>query len=301
MRPTIWLKNNAGEVWNLRPTQPFTEPKSSFLYAIDGTGFETKLTVARVKYDFVVTDEEPKQIDIQGQMYFVSPANMKSFGEFVGDYEQNVRFYYDPEGKIDPHSQMEHPWYKEVRITKLNSGECDKKTGMFVCKMAFTPLSVMWRRDTVIASSTTAVQSNAHVYSFTYPYFYQNEHRLYLAINNTGERIGCKVNITNTGAVSLPKCAWTVTSGNIRQYAQWLENIGLEPHKTLVVDSNPSSQESTVKLNGSAEDVADYQEANPQYINFIELYPGENLIVFDVGTIENVIIEVSYTEQLRVL
>lgn len=45
----------------------------------------------------------------------------------------------------------------------------------------------------------------------------------------------------------------------------------------------------------------DYQEANPQYINFVNLFPGNNLIMFNLETISGVTIEVSYTEQVRAL
>ena len=56
-----------------------------------------------------------------------------------------------------------------------------------------------------------------------------------------------------------------------------------------------------VQYGNDSDDVSDYQEANPQYINFVELYPGNNLIMFNLETIEGVTIEVSYTEEVRVL
>ena len=54
-------------------------------------------------------------------------------------------------------------------------------------------------------------------------------------------------------------------------------------------------------FNNDQTDVQDYQEANPQYINFIDLHPGNNLIMFNLEAINGVTIEVSYTEQVRVL
>lgn len=301
MRPTIWLKNSNGDVWDLRPSNILAQPYASFFKGIDGTGFETKLAVSRVQYDFVVTEETPQQVPIKGKMYFISPVNMRRFGEFMGDYSNTVRLYYDPEGKIDPRSQIDRPWYKTVKITKLSSGEQDTKTGLWICDMVFTPLSIMWRRDTTVASTTSEVIGDPHTYSFIYPYFYQSEQKLYLNILNDGERIGCQIVIKNTGAYALNTLEWVAIAGKKRQYAKWLEDVGLAPGRKLVIDSNPSTQEAAIYYEDEVEDVSDYQEPNPQYINFIDLYAGNNQIVFNLGTIEDVEVEVTYTEQVRVL
>lgn len=301
MRPTLWLKNEAGEIWDLRPAGLLKETYASFFATLDGTGFETKLTFASVKNDFIVTEENPQQVPIKGKMYFRNPQHMKWFGEFIGDYSKTVRLYYDPEGKIDPRSQLDRPWYKLTRITKLSSGEQDKKTGFWICDMVFTPLSVMWRRDTTIASTASLVVGDPHVYPFVYPYFYQSERKLFLNVLNDGERIGCRVSITNKGAHALGTQEWTASNGDTRQYAKWLDGVGLASGRTLVVDSNPTTQEASVQYGENSDDVSDYQEPNPQYINFIELYPGNNQIMFNLGTVDDVEVEVTYTEQVRVL
>ena len=301
MAPTLWLKNENEDVWDLRPASLLSAAYASFFKDLDGTGFETKLSFARVKYDFVVTEETPQQVPIKGTMYFRDPLHMRRFGEFVGDYSKPVRIYYDPEGRIDPRSQIDRPWYKIVRITKLSSGEQDK-SGYWTCAMTFTPLSVMWRRDTTIASTTSLIVGDPHVFPYVYPYFYQSERKLYLGVLNDGERIGCRVSIKNTGASTLERLEWTASSGDIVQYAKWLSGIGLTAGRTLVVDSNPSTQEASVYFGeNSKDDISDYQEANPQFINFIELYPGNNMVVFNLGTVDGVDIDVSYTEQVRVL
>lgn len=302
MQPTIWLKNAAGDIWDLRPAGGLKKVvNGSYLKALDGTGFETKLAFARIKHDFVVTEETPQQVNITGAMYFRNPEHLKRFGEFIGDYSNDVQFFYDPEGKIDPRSQIDRPWYKYVRITKLTNGEQDEKTGYWICKMTFTPLSVMWRRDTTIASTASLVVGSPHVYAYVYPYFYQSESKLYLDILNEGERIGCRVKIKNIQANALTTLEWVCNSGKRRQYAKWLDAIGLASGRTLIVDSSPSSQEATVNYDDNVDDVQDYQEPNPQYINFVELYPGNNQIVFNLGTIEGAEVEVSFTEQVRAL
>lgn len=222
MGPTIWLKNSNEDIWDLRPARGLREEYASYFSTLDGTGFETKLTVSRVKYDFIVTEETPQQVLIKGKMYFRNPLHLRRFGEFMGDYTQTVRLYYDPEGKIDPRSQIDRPWYKTVKITKLSSGEQDAKTGFWICEMTFTPLSVMWRRDTTIASTTSLVVGDPHTYPFIYPYFYQSERKLYLNVLNDGERIGCKVAVTNKGQNALERIEWMATAGSVRQYAKWL-------------------------------------------------------------------------------
>ncbi len=300
MRPTIWLKNDSGDIWNLRPST-MADDYSSFFKDIDGTGFETKLKSTQVQYDYVVTEETPQQVNITGSMYFKSPLNMKRFEEFLGGYENTVRLYYDPEGKIDPRSQLDKPWYKIVRITKMTSGECDVKTGCFICKVTLTPLSVMWRRDTTIVSSTTISEAEGHVYPYVYPYFYANDNKLYVNILNSGERIGCKVEIYNNTGSTISYIEWLSTCGNTRQYARWLDNIGLENGRTLIIDSNPSTQEAIIQYESDETNVVDYQEPNPQYINFIDLYPGNNLIMFNTDLVSGLEIRVTYTEQVRVL
>lgn len=301
MGPTIWLKNDIDDYWDLRPKRGLREEYASYFSTIDGTGFETKLSVTRVKYDFIVTEETPQQVPIKGKMYFRDPLHLRRFGEFMGDYTKTVRLYYDPEGKIDPRSQIDRPWYKEVKITKLESGEQDKKTGFWICAMTFTPLSVMWRRDTTIASTTSTVVGDPHIYPYIYPYFYQSERKLYLNVLNDGERIGCKVTITNRKSTPLETLEWTAVAGNVRQYAKWLAGDGLASRRTLVVDSNPRTQMAVVQHDGEEDDVSDYQEPNPQFINFIDLYPGNNQIVFNLGTVDDVDVTVTYTEQVRAL
>ena len=150
-------------------------------------------------------------------------------------------------------------------------------------------------------SSTTISEAEAHVYPFVYPYFYQNDQKLYVNILNTGERIGCEIKITNNSGSALNYVEWMATNGERRQYAKWLANIGLENGRTLVIDSNPNTQRSVITHNSDQTDVQDYQEANPQYINFVDLFPGNNLIMFNLETISGVTIEVSYTEQVRAL
>jgi hypothetical protein len=297
----MWLKNESGDIWNLRPNNLLKEDYCSFFKALEGAGFETKLNVSRIKYDFIVTEEVPQQVPLKGTMYFRSLAQKKRFSEFCGDFSQTVSFYYDPEGKIQPQSQLSHPWYKVCKITKLSSKEMDTNTGFFICEMQFTPLSAMWRRDTTLASTASFVGGDPHTYPHIYPYFYQTDKRLYLNILNDGERVGCKIKITNNTEHALETLEWIVTSGKYKQYAKWLKSIGLAHGRTLEIDSNPSTQRSVVTYGNNEDDVSDYQEANPQYINFVDIYSGNNQFLFNFGVVEGVQVDVTYTEQVRFL
>ena len=303
MQPTIWLKNEKGEIWDLRPRDFTTVINGCFLQNISGTGFKTKLTCARVDNDFVVTEAAPQQVPITGTALFYNPAHLARFGEFVGGYNKTIKLYYDPNGLIDPYSQIDRPYYKQVCIDEMPSGEQDK-SGMWKVKMSFMPMSAMWRRDTTVASTVSQIIGAPHIYSYTYPYFYQSESKLYIGILNEGERIGCRIEIKNKRvSASLGTLEWVCNSGSTRQYAKWLSSVGLAAGRTLVVDSTRNAQESAVYYDDNRDDVQDYQEANPQYINFIELLSGDNQIVFNLGTTSQSEVEVtvSYVEQVRIL
>ncbi len=304
MQPTLWLKNEKGEIWDLRPRDVMSVVNGCFMQSLSGTGFKTKLTCARVDNDFVVTEEAPQQVPITGTALFYNPGHLARFGEFIGGYTKTVKLFYDPSGAIDPYSQIDRPYYKIVRVEEMPSGEQDK-SGMWKVKISFLPLSAMWRRDTTIASTVSQIIGSPHVYSYTYPYFYQSESKLYVGILNEGERIGCRIEIKNKrSSANLGTLEWVCNSGSVRQYAKWLAGIGLAPGRTLVVDSTRNAQESAVKYGDTgSDDVQDYQEPNPQYINFIELLPGDNQIVFNLGTTDQSEVEVtvSYIEQVRIL
>lgn len=300
MQPTMWLKNENGDIWDLRPRTINGSPYESFFKSLSGLGLKTKKTYARINNDFVQTKDEPQQVDITGTMLFATQAQKQNFNAFVGDFGNTLQFYYDPEGKIDPHSQMDRPWYKYVHITQMDSEE-QTTMGLFECKMNFTPLCAMWRRDRRMASTVSTPVGEPHVIPFVYPYFYQSERKLYLNIYNEGEKIGCRIEIKNNRQSALQKLEWVCSSGTHRQYAKWLEGTGLASGRTLVIDSTPSNQESSVTYDEYSDDVQDYQEANPQYINFVELYPGNNQLVFNFGEIDGIDITVSYVEEERLL
>ncbi|MCL2599337.1 MAG: hypothetical protein FWD76_05480, partial [Firmicutes bacterium] len=176
--------------------------------------------------------------------------------------------------------------------------------GMFVVDITITMLSAMWRRNNTIASQVIGVIGEPHQYPYYYPYFFMREQSLVLQLFNSSERTGCVVEIKNTSGHPVDRCAWQVNSdNNVAQYAKWLAGtVKLEDGRTMIVDSNPRTMRSQIESeNQRPMDIANYQEPNPQYINFVDVYPGKNEFIFDLGTVDGVDVIVSYTEQARVV
>ena len=300
MNPTVWLENETGETWDLHPKKIRTAGSAAFLRDLTGTGFKRKLTYAQIGDDFAETDDKAEQVLLSGTIIFDTPAKLQEFGVFTGGFDKYVKLCYDPAGLLGP-GALGKPWFKQVKINELKGGTVNQY-GFLEYPISFTPKSALWRKETTVASSTTVVDAKAHVYNYTYPYFYQTDRKLYLVINNGGSKIGCMIKITNNSSVPLTKTTWTATSENgAQQYASWLNGTTLEAGRTLIVDSDTASQRAVVEYQGSSTDVSQTQEPNPQYINFIELESGDNTIIFDLGEIDNIDIEVSYTERVRAL
>lgn len=303
MQPTIWLENSEGIRFNLRPRDN-QAAGGAFFEAVVGTGFETKLTVTRVKDDFLTTERTPQQVALAGKIYFSSSEKKEQFARSFCVHGKTVKFCYDPTGSIvyPPNSQAK-PWYKEVEITKFEDHEEDANTSCFVCNLTLTPTSALWRRDVTVSAEAELTAGSAHVYDYTYPYVYNEDNRLHVVLNNTGDRTGCKIEVENASGSTVPSVAWSVSSssGDVLQHARWMVVSGLATNRTLIVDSDSSRQKAVVVYAAQESDVTDEQEASPQYVNFVELLPGENDIVFVVDASSGVSVRVSYAEQKRCL
>lgn len=300
---SMWLVNENGDIWDLIPKRGLKQTYASFFGKLNKfSGFKTKVTTTPIGYDWAIIEQTAEMVPIQGTMYFRNAKHLQDFGEFVGDYSKTLKLFYDPTGRIDPRDQLSRPWYKKIHITQLDNGETDS-SGYYVCNMSTTTLSAMWRSDTTIASTVSGIVGEPHVIPHFIPYFFQSEQKIWLSIFNRGESMGALVEIKNTGSVPLPQCEWNVDSGIRRQYAKWLAGTTkLETGRTLVVDSNPETFRAEIEYQDNLPiSVMDYQEPNPQYINFVNIFPGNNMFMFNVGRIEGVDITVSYSEQVRAI
>lgn len=296
---TCWLKNNKQEIYNLTPASLYSEEYGCLFSKMKGTGYETKLVVNSIGYDFSITEKNPTQVPISGFLYFRDPRQMKEFEDFKQD--EVVRLYYDSTGRIDPRDQISKGYYKEVYVSKLDNGEEDN-CGWFVCAVTMTPLSAVWRRDTVIASTVSGIIGDPHIIPFYYPYFYQSQQKLYLDLFNDGDRVGCKVIIKNNRLTSIDRLSWTVESGKRKQYAEWLGGGSiLASGRTLIIDSRPQTQEAIIIYENEESDVSLLRSPSTQFINFVDIFNGKNLFMFDVGGVDDVEIIVEYSEQTRVV
>ena len=308
----MWLENNKvskdtkkGETWNLIPKDLWNEIYASIIEdAGHFAGFKTKIDTSQIKNDWEITQQTAEQVPLKGKMYFRDTEHIRLFSEFVGDFSRTLKLYYDPVGNILPESQLHTTWYKECIISVLDKGNLDHKVGMFVVDITITMLSAMWRRDNTIASSVVGVLGEPHQYNYYYPYYFRRGQNLVLELLNNSERTGCEVRIINKSGKPLDRCAWQVNSdNNITQYAKWLAGtVKLEDARTIVIDSNPRTMRSQIEFEANRPiDIVNYQEPNPQYINFVDVYPGRNEFIFDLGIVSSVDVTVSYTEQARVV
>lgn len=304
MKPSIFLMNGNGEIWDLRPAPGYDKNHASYFGTLDGTGFETKLSFTRVSNDFVQTDEDAQQIDIEGTFQFKTHTALDNFGTFTGNFEGELKFYYDPTGKYkSTDTDISAVWYKTVRITKFSAAEEDKDHSCWKVKAAFTPTSANWKKDVTTASTINGVGDELHVYDYWYGFYYSDKGQVVGYIDNTGGRIGCEISIYNDGDTVITGLSWILTCGSYTEYASW--DVSLQPGSTLIIDSNPLTQravvESTNELGVVTDlDVSDSQEPNPSYINFVDILPGENRIAFMTDS-PNVIITIAFTEQTRAL
>lgn len=302
---TRWLKNAKGETWNLMPVSINSETYACPIVNLNKyTGFKTTLTTSQIEFDWAIIEQTPDVVQVNGTMLFRNPEHIRLFAEFVGDFSKTLRLYEDPRGLVLPETQLMTTYYKEVNIIQLDSGDFDTKMGCYVSAVQMTTLSAMWRKDTRIASTTSGVVGEPHVFPYYFPYFFQSEQKLFLNIFNTGETIGSLVEIKNNGLTSLDHCEWNVDSeNNVRQYAKWLAGtMKLEPERKLVVDSNPRTFRAEIEYGDNLPvSVMNQQEPNPQYINFVKLPPGNSQFLFNLGRIEDVEVTVSYSEQVRVI
>ena len=224
------------------------------------------------------------------------------FVDFVGGYERTLRLYYDPSGLVLPETRLKEGWYKEVVITQITDGLRDTKLGVYVCQVTMQMLSAVWRRDTTVASTETITEGTPHTIPFVYPYFYVAGKTLVAELLNTGDRVGCVVEVTNNTGAPLSKVLWQVESGDKIQYAKWMS--GVEPlinTAKLVVDSNPLTYRADVERAGAGtESVRRLQEPNLQFINFVDIYNGANKFSFDFdGQIEGIDVRLSYREEVE--
>ncbi len=301
MLRTCWAKLDSGVIWNFTNDMYTWVELGCFLANISGLGYENKLTVEVVGNDFITTERTPQQINITGSLLFDSEDHLKQFDSLFNN--QVFKLYYDGSGLIDPQDQISAAWYKEVEITKFDVSE-KKLNGFYEVSVTMTPVTAKAKRDVFIATTIDGIVGNNLQYPAYYPYFYSSGQQLVADIRNEGNTVGVVIKIKNTGDTDIEKVNFYVDSSNdVRQYASWLySTVKLEPNKTLTLDSRPRTQEATVTTEtGEKSSVVNFQHPNPQYVNFVNIYNGDNSFIFDFGRINDIEVTIEIQEESGVL
>ena len=132
-------------------------------------------------------------------------------------------------------------------------------------------------------------------------------------IPNSGRETGCLIKIKNRSDRDIRQVEWFIDHTYVDEYnvehketqrAKWYtENadIVLKKDYELYVDSNPITQEARVNYpDRTSQSVVRWQEPSYDYINFIRIKHGANLIVFYIDG-DNVDISVTYREQKELI
>ncbi len=296
----MWAKFENGLIYNFTSDLYKWVELGCFATNIKGFGFENKQTIEVCGTDFISTEVEAVSIPITMDLYLTDQDRVREFDSLFNG--KLVKLYYDGSGFIDPQDQLSKCWYRECELVKIDKSE-QLSNGFYLLSVTFNPKSSKAKRDVFSSSTVEGVVGNDLQYPFYYPYFYSSGQQLISEIVNEGNRVGVVITIKNTGSTSLEKVNFYVDSANnVRQYASWLyDAVKLEAGRTLIIDSRPRTQKAKVYYETNESDVLNYRHPNPQYINFVSLYNGNNKFVFDFGRTSDIEVTIEIQEESGVL
>ena len=309
----VWLKKlDSNDTWDLLPQNRFgyydpTVRGCSFIN-IKGLGFQQSITLNQVDDEYFVSETLSKNIPITGTMLF-DEDGIKQFQEFVGDFRNQLYFYYSPDGKFQAGDQISAPFYKRVIVTQFDKGEMSVY-GDYEITVTLTPQDNLWSRDIYHSIEGLSIVGEALVYPYTYPYTLGGREALAIELENNGREVGCIVKIKNNTDSNLSNIEWYIERDYIDEYnvlhehadpqrSKW--NLALPAHSELSVDSNPRTQEAKVTYTDeTSQSVVSLQEPDWNYINFIRVPHGSCRIVFYIEY-DNIDITFGYREQKEVI
>lgn len=308
----IWLKKiDTGEIWDLLPTNPRNKNvMGSPLLSLKGMGYKQTITQNQVDTEYFISQISTANVSITGIMWFRDDEHIKQFQDFIGDFRTQLYLYYSPSGEYEPYDQISAPFYKKVTITQADKGEMTQY-GDYEISMTFSTQDDVWNRDVFYQIEGLSTVGNALVYPYTYPYVYGGRNALAIDFNNDGREVGCTVKIKNNNVnTNLDNIEWFIERDYVDYYgvrhehadvqrSKW--NLSLPPLSELVIDSNPLTQEAKVVYNDeTSQSVADLQEPDWNFINFIRVLHGKNRIVFYIEE-DNIDITFTYKEQKELI
>lgn len=302
----IWLqKPNSQDIWDLLPESAYDRENACPFLEIKGMGYRQDVTQTQVNTEYFVSKVLSKNQSITGVLYFQDDEHIKAFQEFVGDFRQQLFLYYSPSAEFEPYDQLSAPYYKKVIISIVDKTEKDI-TGWYLVPMTLSTQNDVWNRDRYYQATVDqdAMVGNPLVYPYTYSYILGGRNTLAIDFNNEGREVGCQIRIKNRSESDITNIEWYLDRKFVDAYGEEQEeaqrskwNLSLSPNSTLIVDSNPLTQEARIIYeDGSSQSVVDVQEPSWDYINFVQVQHGQNRLVFYVGN-DNVDITFIYREQ----
>ena len=299
---TLWFvnpKNN--ERWNLAHMNPNSILGGCITTGLSGFGASTKITKIQVGVDYIVTEILSKSKNIKFTMLFKNYKHLESFTKFYASLKNELELHYDPKGEIKYSDKTSASWYRKVLISDIESSGEYSSDGWIHLSITLEVLSDVWYKNVAILASTVETDTNVLTYPIFQNYFYEGQNRLSLTISNPGLEVGCRIRIKNTSSSAMSTLEWHAIHRYINfndeestEYQKARFNVYLYPGYELIVDSTPIKQSAIVNFNNQTVNVAHYQEADWEYINFIQLSTGDTNLIFLVDNTE-IEVEVEYT------
>ena len=163
-------------------------------------------------------------------------------------------------------------------------------------------LSDVWyKKITIVKNKVESSPSEQLVYPEFYTYFYGGKNRLAIKLDNPGMETGCKIVVKNISKVNIDNIQWHLinsffdeTHKEVSTLQKCRFNVMIRPGESISVDSNAINQQASLVSGNNSFNIARFQEADFDFINFCRLEHGKNNLVFltDVLDLE---ISIEYT------
>jgi hypothetical protein len=304
----FWIRNpRTDDRWDLTPSDPASIEGGCLIAKVNGLGYESNLKQTQAGTDYFITEVISKNIPIQAYMYFRNATHIDNFRKFMGTLNTQMELHYSPDGEIIASDLINETWYKNFVITSFSKGEKDAY-GWIEVSVTLTPQSDIWRKNTLVATNNPGYVGEPLYYPYFYPLQYGGRNVLAVDLTVNGMDTGCLIRITNNTGNIISNLEWineyhyTDRYGTDQvEYQRARFNVLVRNGQILEVDSDGVKQRSELRdANGLLQNVANFQEPDYKYINFVQLKSGNNRLIFLVD-VEGIEITVGYTEKREVV
>ena len=300
---TLWFRNaKNNDRWNLSNADGNNTRNGCFITSTTGFGINKKIEKTQVGADYIVTAIKNNAMQIKFTLVF---KNQKHFNNFIKFYQESkgcLELDYDPAGKTIYSDLATPTWYRDVIISMLNlTGQRDTD-GWIKVPCVLDLLSDVWyKKITIVKNKVESSPSEQLVYPEFYTYFYGGKNRLAIKLDNPGMETGCKIVVKNISKVNIDNIQWHLinsffdeTHKEVSTLQKCRFNVMIRPGESISVDSNAINQQASLVSGNNSFNIARFQEADFDFINFCRLEHGKNNLVFltDVLDLE---ISIEYT------